>query len=57
MFTAPKAVSKRLYAMGKIYKEEIWLPHELLENAILNRFSIATCLLVRQRKKSFFGAS
>jgi len=48
-----KAVSKRLYAIGKIYKEGIWLQYELLENAILNRLSIATFLLARQRKKRF----
>jgi len=39
--------------MGKIHKEGIRLPHELSENAILNRFCIATSLLARQRKKSF----
>jgi len=49
----PKAVSKRLHAMGKIHKEGIWLPHKLSENAILNRLSIAISLLARQRKKSF----
>jgi len=49
----PKAVSKRLHTMGKIRKKGIWLPHELSENAILNRLSIATSLLARQRKKSF----
>lgn len=49
----PMAVSKRLHSMGKIHKKEIWLPHELSENAILNRLSIATSLLARQRKKSF----
>ena len=27
-------VSKRLHAMGKIQKEEKWVPHELTENAI-----------------------
>jgi len=48
-----KAVSKRLHVMEKIHKEGIWLSHELLENAILNRLSIATSLLARQRKKSF----
>jgi len=48
----PKTVSKRLHAMGNIHKEGIWLSHELSENAILNRLSIATSLLARQRKKS-----
>jgi len=50
-----KAISKRLHAMEKIHKEGIWL-HELSKNAILNRLSIATSLLARQRKKSFFAA-
>jgi len=49
----PKPVSKRLHDMGKIHKQRIWLSHELSENAILNRLSIATSLLARQRKKSF----
>jgi len=49
----PKAVSKHLHTMRKIHKEEIWLPHELSENAILNRLFIATSLLAKQRKKSF----
>jgi len=48
-----KAVSKRFHAIGNIHKEGIWLLHKLLENAILNRLSIATSLLARQRKKSF----
>jgi len=39
--------------MRKIYKEGIWLLHELSENAILNRLSIATSLLAKQRKKNF----
>jgi len=52
----PKAVLKRLHAMGKIYKEGIWLPHELSENVILNRFSIATSLLAKE-KRVFCGAS
>jgi len=41
--------------MRKIHKKKIWLPHELSENAILNRFSIATFLFDKQRKKSFFN--
>jgi len=49
----PKAVSKRLHATGKIHEEEIWLPHELSENATLNRLPVATSLLARQRKRSF----
>jgi len=49
----PKAVSKRLHAIGKIHKKGI--SHKLSENAILNRLSIATFLLARQRKKSFFA--
>ena len=48
-----KAVSKRLYAMGKIHKKGRWLPHELSENAISNRLSIAISLLVRQKKEFF----
>jgi len=51
-----KAVSKCLHAMGKFHKEEIWLSHELSENAILNHLSIATSLFARQRKKEFFVA-
>ena len=43
----PMAVSKCLRAMGKIHKEEIWLLHELSENAISNRLFIAIYLLVR----------
>ena len=53
---SPMVVSKRLHAMGKIQKEGKWLPHELSENAILNRLSIATSLLARQKKKVFCGA-
>ena len=49
----PMVYSKRLHAMRKIHKEGKWLPHELSENAILNRLTIATSLLARQRKKSF----
>jgi len=49
----PKAVSKRLHAIGKIHREGICLSHELSENAILNRLFIAISLLARQRKKSF----
>jgi len=41
--------------MGKIHKEEIWLPHELSENAILNRLSIATSSLAKQRKNFFMA--
>lgn len=46
-------VSRRLHAMGKIQKEGKWLPHELSETAISNRFNIAFSLLARQEKKSF----
>jgi len=42
-----KTVSKRLHTMGMIHKEEIWLLHELSENAILNSLSIASSLLTR----------
>lgn len=48
----PVVISKRLHAMGKIHKEGIWLS-ELSKDAILNRLSVVTSLLVRQRKKSF----
>ncbi|VVC42845.1 Transposase, type 1 [Cinara cedri] len=44
-------VSRRLYPMGKIQKEGKWLPHELFENAISNRFNIVVSLLARQKKK------
>lgn len=47
------AVSKRLNAMGKIQKEGRWVPHELSESAIHNRFNITVSLLARQKKKSF----
>jgi len=50
-----KAVSKRLHVMGKIYKEGIWLPHELLENAILNRLSIAFFVCQAKRKEFFMA--
>jgi len=53
----PKAVSKPLHGMEKIHKEGIWLLHELSENVILNRLSIATSLLATQRKRVFCGAS
>lgn len=46
-------VSRRLHAMGKILKAGKWLPHELTECAIANRYNIAVCLLARQRRKSF----
>jgi len=52
----PKAISERLYTVGKIHKQGIWLPYKWLKNAILNRLSIATSLLVRQ-KKVFCGIS
>lgn len=47
------AISKRLHAMGKIHKEGKWLPHELTESAIANRFNIAVSLIARQQRKSF----
>ena len=46
-------VLRRLHAMGKIQKEEKWLPHELSESAISNRFNIAISLFARQKRKSF----
>lgn len=46
-------VSRHLHAMGKIQKEGKWLPHELSESAIQNRFNIAVSLFARQKKKSF----
>jgi len=48
----PKTVPKHLHAMRKIHKEGIWLPYELSENVILNRLSIATSLLAKQKKMS-----
>lgn len=48
-----QAVSKRLYAMGKIQKEGKWVPHELTEDHCERRSSICLALLSRQRKKSF----
>jgi len=53
----PKAVSKRLHAMGKIHKEERWLPHEMSENVILNHLFIAISLLPGKEKRVFCGAS
>ena len=50
---AESSVSSRLHALGKIRKEGKWLPHELTENAIANRYNICFSLLARQRKKSF----
>jgi len=49
----PMTISKHLHAIRKIHKEGRWLSHEMSENAILNRLSIATSLFARQRKKFF----
>ena len=32
-----RAVGKRLHTMGKIHKEGKWMPHELIESAIMNQ--------------------
>lgn len=47
------AVSDRLKAMGKIQKEGKWLPHELTEIGIQNRYNTCVSLLSRQKKKHF----
>ena len=50
----PMTISKHLHAIRKIHKEGRWLSHEMSENAILNRLSIATSLFAgKERKKSF----
>jgi hypothetical protein len=43
-------VSKRLKAMGKIQKEGKWVPHELSELTIQNRY---TCISLFSRQKKF----
>jgi len=52
----PKVVSKRLHVMEKIYKKGICLPHELLENRILNRLLRLLCLPGKE-KRIFCGVS
>jgi len=44
---AKSIVSNRLHAMGKIQKEDQYVPHELSELAIQNCLSI--CFLITQR--------
>jgi len=52
----PETVLKRLHAMGRIHMEGIWLPHELSDNAILNRLLRLLCLSGKE-KRVFYGAS
>jgi len=47
-------VSDQLNAMGKIQKEDKWIPHELSELAIQNRLIIRISLLFRHKKKIVF---
>jgi len=47
------AISKRLKAMGKVYKEGRWVPYELKERNIERRKIISKMLLARQKRKGF----
>ena len=46
-------IIRRLHQLGKIQKEEKWVPHELSENNITSRLNSCLSLLNRYKQKSF----
>lgn len=46
-------ISERLHAMGKIWKEGKWVPHQLNERQQEKRKNISEMLLARHERKSF----
>jgi len=46
-------VVRRLHEMGKIQKVGKWVPHNLSENNILQRFNVCVSLAAKQQRKDF----
>lgn len=46
-------ISERLHAMGKIWKEGKWVPHELNDRQLEKRKNVSEMLLQRHEKKTF----